>query len=66
MLIQTVLDILRTYQPDGLFASLDVDSLFINVPVDETIEIITQYVYNHDQLQPLKIPKTILIELLTL
>ena len=58
------LDILRTCQPNGLLASLNVDSLFTNVPVEETIKIITQYVYNHDHLQPLKIPKTILIELL--
>ena len=36
-LTDNFLDILRTCQPDGLLASLDVDSLFTNVPVEETI-----------------------------
>ena len=36
-------------------ASLDVESLFTNVPVQETIEIITEYVYNHPDIEPPKI-----------
>ena len=55
-----LLDILRATRPNGLLASLDVESLFTNVPVEQTIEIILQHVYNHSTLEPPKIPKAIL------
>ena len=42
------------------------ESLFTNVPVDETIEIILQYVYNHPSLPPLHIERDVLTELLRL
>ncbi|XP_069177616.1 uncharacterized protein [Procambarus clarkii] len=33
------LEIIKTTQPDGIIASLDVESLFTSVPVDNTIEM---------------------------
>ena len=39
------LEILKTQTPDNLIASLDVESLFTNVPVQEIIDLIIQYVY---------------------
>ena len=46
------LRILKTTKPDGTIASLDVESLFTNVPVLETIKIISESVYNHATLPP--------------
>ena len=40
------LDILRIKKPQGELASIDVESLFTNVPVDATIEIIIDEVYH--------------------
>jgi hypothetical protein len=45
-------------------ASLDVESLFTNVPVKDTINIILQCVYNHNTLPAPKIPKSIMEKLL--
>jgi hypothetical protein len=42
------LEIIRCQTPDKMMASLDVESLFTNVPVEETIEIILKYVYHND------------------
>ena len=47
-------------------ASLDVESLFTNLPVDETIDIIIPRVYNHPDIPPPNIPKHILKELLVI
>ena len=47
-----------------LIASLDVESLFTNVPVEITIEIILKNVYEHTTRPPLKVPKNILAKLL--
>ena len=60
------LDILKSTEnkENGILASLDVDSLFTNIPVEETIEIILQNVYNHNQLSKPAISKTILKKLL--
>ena len=57
-------DILRCNTPKGTLASLDVESLFTNVPVKDTIDIIQEFVYNHPELPPLDIPPKILTELL--
>lgn len=38
-------------------ASLDVESLFTNVPIQQTIEIILKYVYENINLAPPNIPK---------
>ena len=52
---------LRSSRPDVLIASLDVDSLFTNVPVETTIEIILKNVYEHPTLD---IPRNNLAQLL--
>lgn len=53
-------NILRCADHDGLLASLDAESLFTNVPVDETIQIILRNVYRHELLllPPPSIPET--------
>ena len=60
------LDILQTTQPKGPPSSLDVESLFTNVPVYETIEIIIRNVYHHKTLPPPCISREDLRELLIL
>ena len=40
------LDLLRIKKPQGEIVSIDVESLFTNVPVDDTIEIIIDEVYH--------------------
>ena len=57
-------DILRSQKPKGALASLDVESLFTNVPVQQTIEIILEYVYNNQTIRPPKLPKRVLEQLL--
>ena len=59
------IDILENKSSNGLIASLDVESLFTNVPVDETIELIIQEVY-HTEKTPLDIPENLLRQLLLL
>ena len=58
------IDLLRSTRPDGLIASLDVESLFTNVPVETTIEIILKNVYEHPTLPRLDLPRHILANLL--
>ena len=58
------IDILRTTEPDEDISSLDVESLFTNVPVLETIEIILNNVYRSGQ-NPIPIPEKLLKEMLT-
>ena len=60
------IDILQTNRSQGVIASLDVESLFTNVPIDATIDIILQRAYNHATLPKLKIPPLILKQLLEL
>jgi hypothetical protein len=50
----------------GMLASLDVENLFTNVPVLETIEIILKCVYNNAELAAPKIPRSTMQELLIL
>ena len=59
-------DLIQTTSNNGIIASLDVESLFTNVPIDDTIEIILKHAYHHSSLPAPKIPKTILKELLEL
>ena len=54
------IDILHSTTTNGIIASLDVDSLFTNVPIDPTIDIIIKYVYHHPILPPPKIPQNIM------
>ena len=57
--------ILHTLKPNnGTLASLDVESLFINVPVNESIDIIINNIYNNSSLPPLKINPNILRKIL--
>ena len=60
------IDILQTNRSQGVIASLDVESLFTNVPIDATIDIILKRAYNHATLPALKIPPLILKQLLEL
>ena len=64
--IEEFVDILRTNRPSGMLASIDVESLFTNVPVRETIQIILDKVYdNRDtDLPPLQLPRGTLEKLL--
>ena len=56
------LDVITTTTPSNMIASLDVESLFTNVPVDATIQIIIDTVYNSPS--PLPIPRLLLLQLL--
>ena len=56
--------IARTVTEPKLLASLDVESLFTNVPVDATIDIIIDNVYNHPTLNPPQITQDVLRQLL--
>ena len=58
------LHILRALNPTGVLASLDVESLFTNVPVRDTINIICDCIYRNQNLPPLPIPEHVLRELL--
>uniref|UniRef100_A0A0P4WAN8 Reverse transcriptase domain-containing protein n=1 Tax=Scylla olivacea TaxID=85551 RepID=A0A0P4WAN8_SCYOL len=60
------LEILRDALPaeNHLIASLDIESLFTNVPVDTTIDLILQRVYHNKETMPLKIPENTLKTLL--
>ncbi|XP_076030423.1 uncharacterized protein LOC143018725 [Oratosquilla oratoria] len=57
------IDLLHNKAPTGLIASLDAESLFTNVPVNETINFILDEVY-HSNHVPLDIPETLLRKLL--
>jgi len=60
------LDLLQNHNSTGIIASLDVESLFTNVPIDDTIEIIIEHTYNHPDIPPPKMPKKILKQMLEL
>ena len=57
------IDILRTTGPGEDIATLDVENLFTNVPINETIEYICDKVYRGDK-EPIPIPEKILRDLL--
>ena len=59
------LQLVRTIRPNGTLASLDVDSLFTNVPINKTIELICNNVYQHPHPTPQTIPKPTLAKLLS-
>ena len=54
------------YSENRLLASLDVEGLFTNVPVYDTIDIILKNVYHHSTLQPPTIPEKTMKDLLVL
>ncbi|XP_068224640.1 uncharacterized protein [Palaemon carinicauda] len=51
---------------EGVIVSMDVESLFINVPVDETIDLIADRVYRDETTPELNIPKHPLRTLLSI
>ncbi|XP_069175113.1 uncharacterized protein [Procambarus clarkii] len=51
-------DILRGARTTGIRASLDVESLFTNVPVDQTIRMMMDRVYRDSVCTPLDIPES--------
>ena len=58
------INILTTNTPTAPSYSLDVESLFTNVPVLPTIDIILKHTYEHPTIPPPKVPRDILRELL--
>ncbi|XP_066981350.1 uncharacterized protein [Macrobrachium rosenbergii] len=52
-----LLEALRMAPPRGCIASMDVESLFPNVPVDETIQMILDHVYRDPTTRSLNIPE---------
>ena len=58
------IELIKNKTPQGFLASLDAESLFTNVPVEETIQILLDYVHNHDSIPPPNIPRLILEEML--
>ena len=61
---EELIDLLRNRDVNGVLASLDVESLFTNVPVEATINIILDNVYSGNILPPLKISRNVLEKLL--
>ena len=51
------IDLLREKEKRGLLASLDVCSLFTNVPVERTIDILMEYAFRNSELAPPEIPE---------
>ena len=62
--VDEFLDILRTRQPNGTLASIDVESLFTNVPLEATIPIILRMVYENPKVAPLQLSRNILEQML--
>ena len=60
---QEFIEIVKTVKQPKLLASLDVESLFTNVPINETL-IIIDAVYNHPDLPPPSFSQDILRDLL--
>ena len=60
------MDLLKSSDAAGSVASLDVESLFTNVPVDRTIGFILEEVYPEGAAPKIDIPKTLLKSLLEL
>ncbi|XP_071542966.1 uncharacterized protein [Panulirus ornatus] len=58
------IDVLRHEEPHDITASIDVESLFTNIPVERTTDIILGYVNQHHVLPPLKMSRNILREML--
>ena len=51
-------------QNNSILASLDVENLFINVPVNKTIDIFINNIYNNPSLPPVKIKPNLLEKIL--
>ena len=60
-----LIQVLYTIKPNnGILASLDVENLFTNIPVNETVDNIINNTYNNPSIPPLKINPNILRKLL--
>ena len=57
-------DLLQTNKATGIIASLDVESMFTNLPIKDTIDIVIDRCYNHPILPKPKLEKTHLKSLL--
>ena len=51
-------DILHSTNAKGIISSIDAESLFTNVPINQTLEIIIEYCYNHKKNKTTKDTKT--------
>ena len=60
------IDLLKEKEKRGLLASLDVSSLFTNVPVERTIDILADFAYRSDDLAPPEIPEHVMRAMLRL
>ena len=58
------LSVLRNCPQVGMLASLDAESLFTNVPVADTIDIILKNTYEHNTMEPPKISRSTMERLL--
>ena len=61
-----LINLLQSNECKGIISSLDVESLFTSVPIDETINIILELAYNNKDIPPPKIPPALLSQLLQL
>ena len=52
-----LIDLLQKHEYCGYIASLNVESFFTNVPVDDTINIIIETIYNNNNINGMKPPK---------
>ena len=60
------LDLIHSKKPEGSLASLDVNSLFTNVPVERTIQIVLDFAYCNESLAKPQIPRHIVESMLRL
>ena len=60
------IDLLKNRTRRGSLASLDVSSLFTNVPVERTIAILAKYVYHHATFAAPDIPENVMCAMLRL
>ena len=58
------IDLLKATQPKGILASLDAESLFTNVPVKETTQILLKLAYKHETLPPPALSEKIMEKML--
>ena len=61
---QEFIEIVKTVKQPKLLASLDVESLFTNIPINDTLNIIIDAVFNHPDLPPPSFSQDILRDLL--
>ena len=59
-------DLLKSQGKRGILASLDATSLFTNVPVEKTIDILSRYAYETDGMAPPEMPRHLMKSLLRL